>query len=159
MKAENIVKLVVALVVCYIAAFIGSLFTTSSIDTWYSTIQKPAFTPPNWVFGPVWTTLFTLMGISLFLIIRKGFADKDVRIGVVLFAAQLVLNILWSVIFFTLHQPFYSFIEIIGLWIAIFFTTFWFWKISRLGSSLLFPYLLWVAIAALLNFYVWILNG
>ncbi|MCX6821702.1 MAG: tryptophan-rich sensory protein [Candidatus Aenigmarchaeota archaeon] len=158
MKIKNIAKLILAIFVCQIAGAIGSMFTFSSIPTWYATINKPSFTPPNWLFGPVWITLYTLMGISLYLIWNKGLENKEVKSSLFIFSAQLALNALWSILFFGLKSPFYAFVEIIILWIAIAVTIFKFYKISKNAGLILLPYIIWVSIALTLNFYVCILN-
>ncbi len=155
----NYIRLAVSLVVCLGAGFIGSFFTSSSIPTWYAGIDKPAFNPPNWVFAPVWTALFILMGISLYLIWDKGLQSNNVKIAMAVFAIQLILNVLWSVLFFGMKSPFYAFIEIIILWIAILATIILFFSISRPAGYLLVPYILWVSFAALLNFSIWRLNA
>jgi tryptophan-rich sensory protein len=158
MKIRKIVKIIIAILVCQLAGVIGSIFTMSSIPTWYATLQKPSFSPPNWLFGPVWTTLFTLMGISLYLVWDRTSRSKETKKPLVIFGVQLVLNIFWSVLFFGLKSPFYSFIEIIILWLAIAFNIFKFYKISKNAGLLLIPYLLWVTVATILNFYIWMLN-
>lgn len=158
MKIKSVFKFIVAIVICQLTGVIGSLFTTPFISTWYETIQKPAFTPPNWLFGPVWISLFTLMGISLYLIWNKRLENKKVKLSLLVFFVQLALNSLWSILFFGLQSPFYAFIEIIILWIAIAVTIFKFYKISRTAGLLLLPYIIWVCIALTLNYYVWILN-
>jgi len=157
MKRRNFVKFISAIVVCQVAGLIGSIFTTSSVNDWYTTIQKPSFNPPNWIFAPVWTTLFLMMGISLYLILIKRL-DRKVKLGLLLFGIQLFLNILWSFFFFGLKNPLFGFIEIIILWISIAITMYQFWKIDKRSSYLLLPYLLWVTFAAVLNFYIWKLN-
>jgi len=158
MKLNNFLKLVIAIVVSQLAGVIGSVFTISSIPTWYTTLQKPSFSPPNWIFGPAWTTLYFLMGVAAFLVWRHGFEKKEVRRALTIFGGQLVLNALWSIIFFGLHNPFWAFIEIIVLWLAILWTIFAFYKISRPAAYLLLPYILWVSFAAYLNYSIWILN-
>jgi tryptophan-rich sensory protein len=157
MDRMKIVKLIVAIVICQLAGVIGSIFTVSSIPTWYASLQKPAFAPPNWLFGPVWITLFTLMGISLYLVWDQ-LDKKEAKKSIVIFGIQLVLNIFWSVLFFGLKSPFYAFIEIIILWVSIAFTIFKFYKISRNAALLLIPYIVWVSVATILNYYIWILN-
>jgi len=151
-------KLAAAILVCLSAGFIGSFFTISSIPTWYATIQKPAFNPPNWVFGPVWTTLYVLMGISAYVIWMKGWDKKEVRVALWMFSLQLALNTLWSIIFFGAKELFSAFVEIIFLWVAIAVTIFLFNRISRNAALLMVPYLLWVSFAAFLNYSVWQLN-
>lgn len=158
MEKNKIIKLVAAVLFCQLAGIIGSIFTVSAISGWYSTIQKPLFNPPNWVFAPVWTTLFLLMGISLYLIWIKGLEKKEIKLAVSVFGLQLALNVLWSILFFGLKNPFLALIEIILLWIAILAATILFYKISKKAGLLLIPYLLWVAFAAFLNYSIWMLN-
>jgi tryptophan-rich sensory protein len=158
MEIKNYTKLPFAVFVCLMAGFLGSMFTAESVSTWYTTLQKPAFTPPNWVFGPAWTLLYVLMGISLFLIWRKGFENKEIRIGMAIFGVQLFLNFLWSLLFFGLRSPLLGLLEIIPLWIAILATIIYFYRISKKASYLLVPYLAWVTFATLLNYYILILN-
>ena len=158
MKVNNTFKLIIAIAVSELAGIIGSLFTTPSIPTWYATLTKPTFNPPSWVFAPVWTTLFVLMGIAAFLIWKKGLERKDVKIALSIFIGQLILNMLWSIIFFGLHNPGLAFIEIIFLWAAILVTIIYFHKISKLAAWLLVPYILWVSFAAFLNFSIWQLS-
>jgi translocator protein len=155
---KNFSKLIIAIVICELAGVVGSLFTTPSIPTWYAGLVRPALNPPAWVFGPVWTALFALMGIAIFLILKNGLGRKGVKIALILFAVQLALNVLWSVIFFGLHNPGGAFIEIIFLWFAILATIITFTKISKPAAWLLAPYILWVTFAAYLNYSVWILN-
>jgi len=156
MKFTNVEKLVISIFICLLAGFIGSFFTSPAIPTWYATLQKPSFAPPNWVFFPVWTSLFIMMGISLFLIWKRE--DKKVKNAIYIFTVQLVLNALWSVAFFGLRSPLTGLIDIIILWIAILATIISFMKISRTASYLLIPYILWVSFAAILNFSIWKLN-
>ena len=158
MGIKDISRLVVAIFVCQMAGVVGSAFTRPSISSWYAALRKPTFTPPNWLFGPVWISLFLLMGISAYLIWSKGIQNREVIIALSIFGIQLVLNILWSFFFFKLQSPFYAFIEILMLWLAILLTIIYFFKISRTASFLLFPYIFWVSFAAILNFYIWRLN-
>lgn len=158
MKIKSIVKLVVAIVICQMAGVVGSFFTFPSISTWYTELQMPAFSPPNWLFAPVWITLFTLMGISAYLIWNKGLKNKKPKEALSIFGVQLLLNALWSFLFFGLKSPFYAFIEIIILWVAIAVTILKFYKISEKAGLLLFPYIIWVSLAMVLNFYIWQLN-
>ena len=157
-KSIVVIKLVISIVICQLAGLIGSFFTVPSIPTWYPTLKKPPFTPPNWLFAPVWTTLFLLMGISAFLVWHKGINDRQVRISLSIFGAQLILNILWSVMFFGLKSPLAGFIDISILWLAILFTILNFFKISKTAGILLIPYILWVSLAAALNISIVILN-
>jgi benzodiazapine receptor len=157
MKIIDILKLVASIILCQVAGFLGSLFTTPAIPTWYKTLNKPSFTPPNWIFSPVWISLFLLMGISLFMVWRRQDHPKF-KTALFFFFVQLILNILWSVSFFGLKSPFLGLIDIILLWIAILLTILNFLKVSKIGGLLLVPYLIWVSFATLLNFFLWILN-
>ena len=153
---KRVTRLIAAILICQLAGIIGSVFTTPSIPTWYAGINKPDFTPPNRLFAPVWTTLFLLMGISLYWIWEKGL--KKNKLAVYVFSAQLILNIIWSLLFFGLQNPYLAFIEIIILWIAILTTIILFYRISKKAGIMLIPYLVWVSIAAFLNYSVWVLN-
>ena len=156
---NNKIKLTISLIAPQAAGLIGSIFTASSVTGWYSTVTRPELAPPNWIFGPVWTTLFVLMGIALFLVWKKEDSQKKkVKLALRLFVAQLVLNTLWSVIFFGLQSPGWAFVEIIFLWISITLTITVFTPISRLAAWLLVPYLAWVSFAAYLNYSIWLLN-
>lgn len=155
---KKIGKLVFSIILVNILGSIGAIFTTPSIPTWYATINKPSFNPPNWVFAPAWTLLFTLIGISLFLVWEKGFKTRESRIAISIFGVQLFFNVLWSVLFFGLKSPGYAFAEILVLWIFILLNIILFYRISKKAGLLLIPYICWVSFAALLNYYVWILN-
>ena len=155
-KIKNFSLLLFSILLCEGAGIIGSVFTISSIPTWYATLNKPFFSPPNYVFGPVWIALYALMGISLYLVLvskidRKDFAYK-------IFFTQLILNTLWSIIFFGMRDPMLAFIEIIILWICILYTIKSFNLISKLAAYLLYPYFIWVTFASVLNFSIWMLN-
>lgn len=154
----NIAKLIASILICQLAGIIGSFFTAPSITTWYMNLKKPAFNPPNWLFAPVWTTLFLLMGISLYIIWNKGLEDEKVKLAVIIFSIQLILNILWSFLFFGLKFPFLGFLEIILLWFAILVNIIKFYNISKTAGLLLVPYILWVSFAAILNFFIFRLN-
>lgn len=154
----RILKLAAAVAVTEFAGVVGSFFTTPAISIWYAELAKPVLTPPAWVFAPAWTGLFALMGAAAFLIWEKGLSRREVRIALGVFISQLVLNVLWSVIFFGLRNPGAALIEIIFLWLAIFATIAAFYKISRPAAYLLLPYILWVSLAAYLNFAIWNLN-
>jgi tryptophan-rich sensory protein len=158
MKINNTFKLIIAIVVSELAGIIGSVFTTPSIAGWYAGIVKPALNPPAWVFGPVWTTLFALMGIAAFLVWKKGLDRRDVKIALGIFLGQLVLNTLWSIIFFGLHSPGGALIEIVFLWLAILATIVAFYKTSKPAAWLLVPYILWVSFSGYLNYSIWTLN-
>ena len=158
MNKNKFVKFIAAILACQLAGFVGLVFTAPAITAWYATVQKPFFNPPNWIFAPVWTTLFLLMGISLYLIWEKGLDKKEVKLAVSVFGVQLALNIVWSFLFFGLQNPLLAFIEIVLLWIAILATIILFYRISKKAGLLLVPYLLWVSFAAFLNYSIWILN-
>jgi len=158
MKGIDILKLVASVILCQIAGFLGSFFTTPAIPTWYITLNKPFFTPPTWIFSPVWIILFILMGISLFFVWRKP-DHPQFKPAMIFFFVQLILNILWSVAFFGLRSPFLGLVDIVVLWIAILLTIQHFLKVSKFAGMLLIPYLLWVSFATLLNFFLWILNA
>ncbi len=150
--------LVACIFLCLSAGFIGSYFTMSQISSWYSTLQKPIWTPPNWLFGPVWTLLYIMMGVSLWLVVPQA-GRRGYLWALSFFAAQLALNTMWSIIFFGWHQTGWAFVEIVALWIAILATIVSFWPISRVAALLLVPYLVWVSYASALNFAIWSLNG
>lgn len=155
----NLFKLLVSVLLCQFAGAVGSIFTASSLENWYMLLEKPAFTPSSQVFFPAWVILYTLMGVSFYLIWEEGLQEQKVKIGLFVFGIQLGLNVLWSFIFFGLKSPYYAFIEIILLWLAIFLTILKFREISKMASYLLLPYITWVSFAALLNYYLWILNS
>jgi benzodiazapine receptor len=159
MKTSKSLKLIISILLCQAAGIIGSFFTRSSIESWYSTINKPGFTPPGWIFGPVWISLYLMMGISLFLVWKKAVETKNFsRKWITFFAIQLALNTLWSILFFGLHSPMLAFVEILLLWLFILLTLIEFRKISTAAGLLLIPYLFWVSFAAFLNFSIWRLN-
>lgn len=151
-------KLIICILLCLIAGFIGSIFTTPSIPTWYQTLNKPSFNPPNWIFAPVWTTLYILMGAALAIVWQNMRRDKGSKVGIYLFIFQLIANVIWSYMFFTLHSPLYALINIAVLWILIIATILYFWKVSKLASILLWPYIAWVSFASFLNYSIFILN-
>jgi len=150
--------LILAVLICQGMGLIGSLFTTPAIPSWYAGLIKPSFNPPNWIFAPAWILLYTLMGIAAFLIWNRRNGKKKIKTALVLFSVQLVLNSLWSIIFFGLHLPQYAFLEILVLWFFILLTLLSFYKISKPAGLLLLPYILWVSFAAILNLSIMILN-
>jgi len=158
MGARDIVKLVVSIIACQCAGFIGSLATTPNIPTWYAALEKPFFTPPSWLFAPAWITLYLLMAIAAFLIWRKGLWEEGVKCALIVFLVQLVLNALWSVVFFGLQSPLYGMVVIIALWIAILLTIIKFFRLSTAAGWLMIPYILWVSFASALNISIWVLN-
>ena len=153
------VKIIISISVCLLVAFLASIATQSSVKTWFLTIEKPFFNPPSWLFAPVWTVLYIMMGISFGLIWSSDFKDKKVvKSAMIIFGIQLFLNALWSILFFGLCNPLLAFVEIILLWLFIFETIKVFKPINALASKLLYPYLAWVSFAAILNASIWWLN-
>jgi benzodiazapine receptor len=152
------VALFLFILVSQTAGILGAFFTTSAIPTWYTTLNKPFFNPPNWIFGPVWTVLYLLMGISAYLVWKEGFGKTKVKAALNAFFVQLILNSLWSIIFFGLKNPLLAFLEIIVLWYLILKTYLAFNKLSKTAGYLLLPYLAWVSFASILNLSIVILN-
>ncbi len=150
-------KLLFCVVVTNLAGLIGTVFTMPAIPSWYANLNRPSFSPPNWIFGPVWTLLYLLMGISLFLVWESK-SSKVKQIGIWAFIVQLFFNAIWSPIFFGAQNTGLAFIVICFLWVSILVTIYYFWKIHKIASYLLFPYILWVSFAAILNFSIWWLN-
>lgn len=164
MKLKNVWRLIAAIAVCELAGIVGSFFTAPEIPTWYSTLAKPMLNPPDWVFAPVWTILFALMGVAAFLIwsayakASDGQAKRTIKIALGVFLGQLVLNSFWSIVFFNWHSLSGAFAVIILLWLAILTTIIYFAKISKATFWLLLPYIVWVSFAAYLNIGLWMLN-
>ncbi len=155
---KNFLKLITAILVCELVGLISIPFTISAIPTWYATLNKPSFSPPNWLFGPVWTLLYSMMGVSAYLVWREGLEKKDAKKALLYFVFQLICNFLWSFLFFYLRSPILAFADIVLLWILIVLTMIKFYKISKAASYLLLPYLLWVSFASILNLFIIILN-
>lgn len=148
----------VSIAVCFAAAGIGSLFTDPEIGGWYARIEKPSWTPPNWVFGPVWSTLYLMMAVAAWLVWKdKGFAGAGLALS--LFIVQLLFNALWSIFFFGLHNIGLALLDIILLWVAILLTILFFWRVEPWAGALMLPYLLWVAYASALNYSIWKMNS
>jgi len=157
-KKLNIPMLLFFVLVSEMAGIVGSVFTVDSISTWYAGLEKPAFSPPNWVFGPVWTLLYLLMGIAAYLVWEKGMGKKGVRKALMVFGAQLAVNALWSIVFFGMQNSMAAFFVIIVLWALIIENIREFYPISKWAGLALIPYILWVSFAAILNFAIWMLN-
>ena len=157
MFKKSILPLLVFILITLFAGFIGSLFTTPSIASWYAFINKPSFSPPNWLFAPVWSLLYILMGIAAFLIWQKR-DNLKTKPALMFYGIQLILNTFWSIIFFGMHNPGLAFLEIIILWTFILITLIKFYKINKAAGFLFIPYLLWVSFASILNFAIWMLN-
>ena len=158
MDLNGVTKLVISILASFAAGGIGSLFTFKAIPTWYAGLRKPPYTPPNWVFGPVWTTLYILMGISVFLVWHKGLATNGVMLAFTLFWIQLAFNAFWSIIFFGMKSKGGGVIIIIVLWLLILATMIASFQVSWWAGTLLIPYIVWVGIASYLNIGVWLLN-
>lgn len=148
-------QILLSIGLCLFAGLIGSLFTFSATPTWYVTLNKPEFSPPNWIFGPVWTILYILMGVSLYLVWTS---KKKSKFALKLFLAQLLLNTLWSIIFFGMRNPTLALVEVVILWVMILLTILEFRKISKCAAYLLFSYLAWVSFATILNLFIVLLN-
>jgi tryptophan-rich sensory protein len=150
--------LVGALLFCYAAAGVGGLLTAAGMrDGWYAQLAKPDWTPPGWVFGPVWTVLYTMMAVAAWLVWRQRNGSGRNK-ALTVFAVQLALNVVWSALFFALRSPGIAFAEIILLWLAIAATLVSFWRVSTMAFMLMLPYLLWVGFASVLNWSLWQLN-
>jgi tryptophan-rich sensory protein len=172
MKIQKPLKLVFLIILCEIIGSLGSIFTLPNITGWYANLAKPFFSPPNWLFGPVWTILFLLMGVAFYLILEAKNASKSKnknskanekyspqqKTAITLFGIQFFFNVLWSYLFFGLKSPFLGFVGIIFLWLSIVVTIISFYQVSKKSAYLLVSYILWVSFAGILNFSVMILN-
>ncbi len=154
---KNYLLLLLSVLTAQAAGAIGSYFTFPNISSWYNLLHKPTFSPPNWLFGPVWTLLYTLMGIAAWLIWNQH-KKKNTATAIALYGFQLALNLLWSIVFFGWHNITGGLMVIALLWLMILATIIEFWKLSRPAAYLLIPYLAWVSFASLLNFALWQLN-
>jgi len=155
---RSVAKITLSIFVCLLTGVLGSFATRDSLNTWYADLAKPFFVPPSWAFGVVWPILYAMMGISVSLIWSRGTTERRVRVALGLFALQLVLNGLWTPIFFGLRMMALALIEIVLLWMVILMTTRAFWRISKTAAYLLLPYLAWVGFAIALNAALWYLN-
>ena len=153
---KSIPKLIISLIIPQLAGFIGSNFTTDSISSWYTTLVKPEYTPPNYVFGPVWITLYFLIGISLYLVWTSE--NRKSKIPFIIFGVQMLLNAIWSIAFFGLESPILGLAVIVPLLGTIALMIWSFWKISKPAAYVLLPYITWVSIATYLNYGIWVLN-
>ena len=148
---------ILSIIGCELVGLAATPFTVASIPTWYRTLQKPFFTPPNWLFGPAWTLLYALMGGAIVLIWNSK-KSKARTFSILVFFLQLALNFTWSIMFFGLRSPLYGFINILILWAAIFLAIIRFYRVSKVASFLMIPYILWVSFATALNFSIMLLN-
>lgn len=156
-KKNNWLALIIAIIIPLAIGGTAALFTVPNIQGWYQGLNKPSFNPPNWIFAPVWNTLYILMGIASYLVWRER-KLKNLTPALSLYFIQLVLNFFWSLIFFELHQPGYAFVEVLILWLFIFSTIISFSRINKAAAWLLVPYISWVSFASLLNYEIWRLN-
>ena len=153
---KNWVKLAISIAIPQIIGATGAFFTVSGVGSWYQSINRPEWNPPSWLFGPVWTTLYVLMGIALYLVWKSDESNK--RTAITLWSVQLVVNFLWSLLFFNQHQIGGALIDLVILWLLILLTIFAFAKINKTAAWLLVPYISWVTFAGILNYTIWMLN-
>ena len=158
MKKKLFIRISIGVAICLLVGFLGAIATQNSVNDWYTTINKPSFNPPNWLFGPVWTALYVLMGVAFGIVWAKGTYHAWVKTAMYHFGFQLILNLTWSVVFFGLQAPFYALLVIVALIILILLTIKWFKIVKPVAAYLLIPYLLWVLFASVLNFEIWRLN-
>lgn len=158
MSSRIVIRVSVALGICLFVGFMASLATQAGIGDWYTTLEKPSFNPPNWIFGPVWALMYILMGIAAGIVWSKGFYHKWVQTALYHFVFQLLLNAGWSLLFFGLKEPLWALIDIVALFIVLLITIRWFKIVSDRAAYLLIPYVVWVLFAAVLNFEIWRLN-
>lgn len=155
---SNTAKCIISIAATVGIGSLGGLFTFPEIQHWYAGLTKPSWNPPNWIFGPVWTTLYLLMGIAVYRVWRAGANSSLVKSALALFIVQFVLNFFWSIIFFRYHQLLGAFVELLAMWGAIFATIIAFSKVDKLAAWLLVPYISWVSFAGILNYTIWRLN-
>ena len=156
---NKITRILAVVVTCLVVGYFSGMVTRSAIVTWYPTLVKPSFNPPNWIFAPVWSMLYVMMGVAAGLVWNRIDSEKEiVKKALVFFAIQLALNALWSYLFFGLKNPMLAGIEIILMWLMIFETYTQFVKINKIAGYLFIPYLLWVSFATVLNESIWWLN-
>jgi tryptophan-rich sensory protein len=156
---NNIVKLIIAVSIPVAVGATSGFFTATGVSNWFQTINKPSWNPPGWIFGPVWTTLYVMMGFALYLIWKSDATVEFKKTAISLFAAQLLLNFFWSFIFFNQHQIGWAVLEIIAMWVLILLTIFAFARVNNTAAWLLVPYISWVSFATILNYTIWKLNS
>ena len=155
---NNSAKLIVSIIIPVAIGATAGFFTATGVDSWYQTINKPSWNPPSWIFAPVWTILYIMMGIALFLVWKSNNNEALKKRAMILFFVQLVLNFFWSFIFFDQQQPGWALVEIIAMGVAILLTIFAFAKVNKIAAWLLVPYISWVSFASILNYTIWQLN-
>ncbi len=158
MRTASVVRVLVSFAPPLLCGFLGSLATRPAIATWYAGLTKPSFSPPNWLFGPAWTTLYILMGLAVYIVLSRGLGTPGVKPALLFFGIQLLLNLAWSFVFFAARSPVGGFVEILVLWIAIGVTMVLFFRVSAPAGLLLVPYIGWVSFAAVLNGAIMVLN-
>ena len=158
LRKKNMVRIGIAVMVCLLIGFLSGFATQSSVDTWYAGLNKPSFNPPNWIFGPVWTVLYILMGIAAGLVWSRGFHHIWVKTALYYFGFQLLFNAAWSIVFFGMQDPGWALVILLALVVLIGFTIKWFRIVNRLSAYLMLPYLLWVIFAGILNYKIIELN-
>jgi benzodiazapine receptor len=156
---SNSIKLIVSILLTVGLGLLGGIFTVTEIQGWFAQLNKPAWNPPNWLFAPVWTTLYLLMGIALYLVWKTNANIDTKRWAIVIFIVQFALNFIWSDIFFKQHQTGWAFVDIVVLWLAILCSIIAFSKISKTAAWLLVPYISWVSFAAILNYTILQMNS
>ncbi|MCM4172823.1 tryptophan-rich sensory protein [Arenibacter sp. TNZ] len=155
---KQLTYIAISVAVCLMIGFLSSFATQSSVNDWYLELNKPSFNPPNWVFAPVWTILYIMMGVAAGIVWAKGFYHIWVKTALYHFGIQLLFNALWSIIFFGFKNTFGALLVILTLLILLIFTIKWFTVVSKTAAYLLIPYLLWVCFATALNYKIWELN-
>ncbi|MCP4975950.1 MAG: tryptophan-rich sensory protein [Maribacter sp.] len=155
---KKLTYIAISILVCLVIGFLSSFATQSSVNDWFVTLNKPSFNPPNWIFAPVWTVLYIMMGLAVGLVWSKGFHHLWVKTALYHFGFQLLLNASWSIVFFGLKEPSWALVVIITLLILLVLTIRWFRIINKVAAWLLVPYFLWVCFATALNYKIWELN-
>jgi len=155
---KKVLRFIISIIICQSAGIFGSLFTFEAVPDWYITLEKPFFAPPNWIFGPVWIILYFLMGVSLYIVWKDELKSKTRNVFFVVFAIQLILNALWSLLFFGLRSPLLGLIDILILDVMLVVTIFYAKRVSKYAAMLLIPYMVWIIIASVLNYAILVLN-
>jgi translocator protein len=155
---KKVLRFIISIIICQSAGIFGSLFTFEAVPDWYITLEKPFFAPPNWIFGPVWIILYFLMGVSLYIVWKDELKSKTRNVFFVVFAIQLILNALWSLLFFGLKSPLLGLIDILILDVMLVVTIFYAKRVSKYAAMLLIPYMVWIIIASVLNYAIMVLN-
>ena len=155
---KKVLRFIISIIICQSAGIFGSLFTFEAVPDWYITLEKPFFAPPNWIFGPVWIILYFLMGVSLYIVWKDELKSKTRNVFFVVFAIQLILNALWSFLFFGLKSPLLGLVDILILNALVVVTIFYAKRVSKYAAMLLIPYMVWIIIASVLNYAIMVLN-